>query len=168
MPPHLSALLDRASAALCDFGGWLLALMAVLINVEIFARYVLNRSTLIADEYAGYMFVWMSLFGFAHALRSGQFLRVEALVMRFGPRPRAFCDLLAALVGLGVAAIATWSASQLFMSSWRFGTVSIQPSATPLWMAQIAIPLGLAWLALLYVDLVRQAVAALRGGATTR
>jgi len=156
MPPRLSAWLDRASAALCDFGGWLLALMALLINVEVFARYVLNRSTLIADEYAGYMFVWMTLFGFAHALRSGQFLRVEALVMRFGPRGRAMCDLLAALVGLGVATIATWSASLLFLSSWRFGTVSIQPSATPLWMAQIAVPLGLAWLVLLYLDLLVQ------------
>ena len=156
MSLRISALLDRASATLCDFGGWLLALMAVLINAEIFARYVLNRSTLIADEYAGYMFVWMTLFGFAHALRSGQFLRVEALVMRFGPRGRAVCDLLAALVGLGVAAIATWSSSLLFLSSWRFGTVSIQPSATPLWMAQIAVPLGLAWLVLLYLDLLVQ------------
>ncbi len=156
MSSRISALLDRASAALCDFGGWLLALMAVLINVEIFARYMLNRSTLIADEYAGYMFVWMTLFGFAHALRSGQFLRVEALVIRFGPNGRAACDLLAALVGLGVAAIATWAASLLFLSSWRFATVSIQPSATPLWMAQIAVPLGLAWLVLLYLDLVLQ------------
>lgn len=156
MSSRITSLLDRASAALCDFGGWLLALMAGLINVEIFARYVLNRSTLIADEYAGYMFVWMTLFGFAHALRSGQFLRVEALVMRFGPRGRAMCDLLAALVGLGVAAIATWSASLLLLSSWRFGTVSIQPSATPLWMAQVALPLGLAWLVLLYLDLLVQ------------
>lgn len=162
---HLSSFVDRASAALCDASGLLLLAMAVLINVEVVARYVFNGSTLIADEYAGYAFVWMTLLGFAHALRTGQFLRVEALFVRFGSRGRAGCELASAIVGTIVAAIATWSSLQLFLTSWRFGTVSIQPSATPIWIAQIAVPFGLAWLTICYVDLVSRAVRAVARGA---
>lgn len=158
---RISAFIDRASAALSDFSGAMLVAMAVLINVEVVARYGFNTSTLIADEYGGYLFVWMTLLGFAHALRTGQFLRVEAVVVRLGPRGRAACDLASAMVGMGVAAIASWSSLQLFMTSWRFGTVSIQPSATPLWIAQIAVPVGLAWLTLCYADLALRAGRAL-------
>lgn len=160
---RISSFVDRASAALCDFSGAMLVAMAVLINIEVVARYGFNISTLIADEYGGYLFVWMTLLGFAHALRSGQFLRVEAVVVRLGPRRRAACDLASAIVGMAVAGIATWSSLQLFMTSWRFGTVSIQPSATPLWIAQIAVPVGLAWVTLCYVDLVLRAGRALTG-----
>ena len=80
--------LERWSRWSCDFAGWLLAAMAVLINVEIAARYLLNTSTLIADEYSGYLFVWLTLLGFGYALQSGQFLRVESLVARLGRRAR--------------------------------------------------------------------------------
>jgi len=159
---RVAALLDRASVALCDVGGWLLAAMAVLINVEVVARYVFNRSTLIADEYAGYMFVWLTLFGFAYALRSGQFLRVEALVTKLGPRGQAACDLASALVGLAVATVMTWSTAQLVHTAWRFGSVSIQPSATKLWIVELAVPLGLAWLVLCYADLAVNALRRLR------
>ena len=85
---RISSFVDRASTALCDFSGVMLVAMAMLINVEVVARYGFNTSTLIADEYGGYLFVWMTLLGFAHALRTGQFLRVEALVVKLGPGPR--------------------------------------------------------------------------------
>ena len=81
-------ILERWSRWSCDFAGWLLASMAVLINVEICARYLFNTSTLIADEYSGYLFVWSTLLGFGYALQSGQFLRVESLVAQLGRRAR--------------------------------------------------------------------------------
>ncbi len=129
--------LERCSRWLCDLAGLMLAAMAVLINVEVVARYVFNTSTLISDEYSGYLFVWLTLLGFAYALQSGQFLRVEMLVARLGRRAQVGAELLAAVVGLAVALVCVYATAILFLASWRFGTLSIQPSATPLWIPQL-------------------------------
>jgi len=148
----LGRALDRASLALCDLGGWLLLALAGLVNVEIGLRYLLGGSTLVADEYGGYLFVWLTLLGFGHALRSGQFLRVEAALERFGPRLRVACAALGAAVGLGVAAITTHACYGTVALSLRFNTLSIQPSATPLWLPQAIMSLTFGWLCILYLD----------------
>src|SRR5438105_11859944 len=120
-------ILERWSRWSCDFAGWLLASMAVLINVEICARYLFNTSTLIADEYSGYLFVWSTLLGFGYALQNGHFLKVETLVSRLGPRGQHASTILAAFAGLVVAAVCTYATGALFYGSWRFATASRQP-----------------------------------------
>jgi TRAP-type transport system small permease protein len=153
-------LLERSSRWSCDFAGWLLAIMAVLINVEVVARYIFNTSTLIADEYSGYLFVWCTLLGFAYALQSGQFLRVETVVARLGRRGQAASELLAAIAGLLVALVCTYATGLLLLAALHFGTRSIQPSATPLWIPELMLPLAFAWLCVIYLH---QIVTTLRG-----
>ena len=147
-------LLDRVTLALADFSGLMLAVVVVLVNVEIVLRYFFGKSTLIADEYSGYLFVGMSLLGFGYALQSGQFLRVEALVDRLRGPPREVCELFGALAGMAVALVTTYACSLTFLSSWHFGTRSIQPSATPLWMPQLVMPVAMGWLVVLYLRLI--------------
>jgi TRAP-type C4-dicarboxylate transport system permease small subunit len=164
MPILVSAgkALDRGSRIACGVAGWLLAGMAVLINVEIVLRYVFNSSTLVADEYSGYLFVWSTLLGFGYALQNEQFLKVETLVSRFGPRGQQATAILAAVAGLVVAAVCTYATGALFYSSWRFATASIQPSATPLWLPQIILPVAFAGLCVIYVHQALRAIHSLR------
>ncbi len=150
--------LERASLGLCVFSGLLLAVMAVLINLEVVARYLFNTSTLIADEYSGYLFVWSTLLAFGYAFNSGQFLRVDAVAHRLRGRARAASELLAASAGLAVSGICVYATWQLFEASWKFGTRSIQPSATPLWIMQMVLPFSFAWLALLYLGTIARIV----------
>lgn len=151
LPDAPDGIVMRVSRALCALAAGLLALMAILINVEVVARYVFNSSTLISDEYSGYLFVWSTLLAFGYALQSGQFLAVDAVVHRLRGRARAASGLLAAVAGVAVSAICAYATWQLFMASWKFGTRSIQPSASPLWMVQVVLPLAFLWLALVYV-----------------
>ena len=67
-------------------------------------------------------------------------------------RMQAFCAALASIIGLGVAAVIAYACWGTFAMSLRFGTVSIQPSATPIWMPQIVMPVAMGWLCLLYAD----------------
>jgi TRAP-type C4-dicarboxylate transport system permease small subunit len=150
----IDRILDRVSRALCALASAFLALMAVLINVEIIARYGFNTSTLISDEYSGYLFVGCTLLAFGYAFNAGQFLRVDAVVHRLRGRPRAASELVAATAGLAVSAICVYATWQLFEASWRLGTRSIQPSATPLWIVQIIVPFAFGWLALLYLGAI--------------
>ena len=155
----IDRILDRVSRALCAVAGALLALMALLINVEIVARYGFNTSTLISDEYSGYLFVGCTLFAFGYALNAGQFLRVDAVVHRLRGRPRAASELLAAVAGFAVSAICVHATWELLDASWRLGTRSIQPSATPLWTVQLVVPLAFGWLALLYLGAIARILA---------
>jgi TRAP-type mannitol/chloroaromatic compound transport system permease small subunit len=158
-------LLDRVSRALCAVAGFCLVAMAVLINVEIIARYVFNTSTLISDEYSGYLFVGCTLLAFGYAFNTGQFLRVDAVVHRFGGRALVASELMSAIAGLAVSAICVYATWELFAASWRLGTRSIQPSATPLWMVQVIVPFAFAWLVLLYLGAIVR-ILAHRSGST--
>ena len=68
-----------------------------------------DTSPLEADEYSGYLFVWITMIGFAQALQEGAFLRVDSLVQRLGRRGQAAADLVSALTGLAVAAACTYA-----------------------------------------------------------
>jgi TRAP-type C4-dicarboxylate transport system permease small subunit len=145
--------LARLTGRACDAAGLMLVALTLLIGAEIAVRTVSGKSTLIADEYSGYLFVWITMIGFAHALQSGTFLRVDNLISLLSRRGQALADLFSAMVGVVVAAVCVYSTGTLVSASYRFGTLSIQPSATPLWLPQIILPLGFLALVGIYFSL---------------
>jgi TRAP-type C4-dicarboxylate transport system permease small subunit len=145
--------LGRWTGLACDAAGLMLVALTLLIGAEIALRTVSGRSTLIADEYSGYLFVWITMIGFAHALQSGTFLRVDNLVSLMSRRGQALADLFSAIVGVIVTAACVYATGTLVSASYRFGTLSIQPSATPLWMPQIILPVFFLALVGIYLSL---------------
>jgi TRAP-type C4-dicarboxylate transport system permease small subunit len=150
--------LGRAAAVL-------LVLLLVLINVEVVARYAFNRSTLIADEYGGYLMAWITMLGAVHLLRADRHLTMSLFVDKLSPRARNAAGVIAAILGLCISAILLYATSLLVISSARFGSVSIQPSATPLVWPQLILPIGYALLCVAYVDeIVHRVVAGVPSG----
>jgi TRAP-type C4-dicarboxylate transport system permease small subunit len=147
-----SLVFDRLGAILVGASAVLLALMAVLMNVEIFSRYLFKTSTQIADEYSGYLFTWMTLFCFLAALRSGRLLRVEAALNRMPRGLQRALEATGAAVGAAaslVLALATWDVAA---ASLEFGTRSLQTSDTPLFYPQVAMPICLGLLTLGFIE----------------
>ena len=145
--------LGRWTGLACDAAGLMLVALALLIGAEIALRTVSGKSTLIADEYSGYLFVWITMIGLAHSLKSGTFLRVDNLVSLLSRRGQALAELFSAIVGLIVTSVCVYATGTLVSASYRFGTLSIQPSATPLWLAQIILPVGFFGLVGIYLSL---------------
>lgn len=143
---------DRLGAILVGASAVLLALMAALMNVEIFSRYLFKTSTQIADEYSGYLFTWMTLFCFLAALRSGRLLRVEAAVNRMPRGLRRLFEVIGAAVGAAASAVLTLSTWQVAAASLEFGSRSLQTSETPLFYPQIAMPVCLGLLTLGFIE----------------
>lgn len=143
------AWVEAALMALCAL---LLVALLGLINVEVAARYLFARSTLIADEYGGYLFTWIVLLGAIQALRGDRYLSMTALVDRASPRVKNALATAGALVGLIVCLVVLHATVTLVLTTYRFGTRSIQPSATPLIWPQLALPVGYALLALAYAE----------------
>jgi TRAP-type C4-dicarboxylate transport system permease small subunit len=156
----LGRTVDAITHAMFALACLIVVALVVLVNVEVAARYFLNTSTLVADEYGGYALVWICLLGFAQALRTGQFLRVDALVAQLRGGPRRTAEVVGALVGLVASAVLAEATLGMTLASWRFGTVSIQPSLTPVWIPQMVMPFAFAWLCVVYL---RELALVLRG-----
>jgi TRAP-type C4-dicarboxylate transport system permease small subunit len=65
---------------------------------------------------------------------------------------RNIVGIASALIGLGISAVLLYATLLVVLSSARFGTMSIQPSATPLVWAQVILPIGYTLLCLAYVE----------------
>jgi TRAP-type C4-dicarboxylate transport system permease small subunit len=149
---RIGRILAAIESALGRLAGFLLIALLILINVEVVARYVFNTSTLVADEYGGYLMAWMTMLGAVHLLRSDQHLTMTAFVDRLSPRARNVAGIVGAIIGLGVCVVLLYATGVLVGSTARFGTRSIQPSATPLMWPQLVMPAGYALLCLAYVE----------------
>ena len=148
----LDRAIDGVTRAMLLCAGVILVLLVLMVNVEVVSRYFLNKSTLIADEYGGHGLVWICLLGFSQALRAGQYLSVTALVDTLPLVAKRFSLMCGALVGFAVAMLLAYTTFKLAHSNFRFGSVSIQPSATPLWIPQLILPLGFTWLCIVYIQ----------------
>jgi TRAP-type C4-dicarboxylate transport system permease small subunit len=149
---RIGVALTRVEAGLTGVADLLLLLLLVLINVEVVARYGFNTSTLIADEYGGYLFAWITMLGALHLLRSDKYLMMTWLVDKMSPRARNRVAIGSAVIGLAVSIVSLYASFVLVRSAWRFGTVSIQPSATPLVWPLLVLPVGYFVLVLAYLE----------------
>lgn len=152
MMKALASVLAATEWALGRLAGFLLIALLILINVEVVARYCFGNSTLVADEYGGYLMAWITMLGAIHLLRADQHLTMMWIVDKFSPAIRNVVGISAALIGLTISAVLLHATWLLVASSARFGTTSIQPSATPLAWPQLILPVGYAFLCVAYVE----------------
>lgn len=120
----------------------------LLMNVEIFARFFLNTSTKISDEFSSYLFCAATMLGFYPALMRGRFLRIPVALSLLPLRFRAVWEAVIALFSALFCLLLAWETWELFQMSRHLGSVSEQYSATPLMYPQLVLPIGLVLLAL--------------------
>jgi len=154
-------IMERLSRMGRNVSSIFLLLMVILINLEVLGRYLFGFSTLICDEYSAYFFVGCTFLGFTYSFRQGHFLRVGIMVDRLPATAKSILHLAAAALGFSISVVVTYEVAMLTLISVRFDSVSIQPSATPLWLPQALMPLGMGALSLLFLNEAVQTLAGL-------
>ncbi len=148
----LSSLLDRLERVAIAAAVIAVLLMGLLMNVEVFGRTLLGRSTQISDEFAGYFFTAATLLCLVPALRHGRFLRVEAVINRVSPAVRTVLKFIGGVIGAGMSAVLAWTTFGLAWTSWSYGTVSLQAIQVPLVIPQAILPIGFGLLTLAFIE----------------
>ena len=156
----LAAFFDRMGRVFIAFAAILLLAMIVLINVEVTGRYLLGFSTLISDEYSGYLFCWIVMLGLLFALRSDRLLRVDAIYLMVPRAIRRVLDIVSALLGTLLCGILTYAVWETLWLSWLFNTASNSASETRLYLIQFMMPLGLGMLTLAFAELMIRRIVA--------
>ena len=65
-----------------------LTLMGLAVAVQIFMRYIFNMPLVWSEEFARYIFVWISFIGASYGVRQGSHIAMEYFFNKFGPRMR--------------------------------------------------------------------------------
>lgn len=121
----------------------LLILLVVLILVEIVLRFFFNTSTMRADEYSGYLYLALVCFGFGYTFMRDGHIRITFLTSKVSSKTSSKIDIFAGIVTLCVLTFAFYRTLLLALDSFATQVVSEGVSATPLYLPQMVLPLGL-------------------------
>jgi len=95
----------------------------------------------------------------------GAFHRVELVQMRLSPAARMISQIMFDLMALAASGLVTWQLVRLALNSWRAEDVAPTPLATPLWLPQTSMGIGMALLCFALMRSIAAKVRYLRGGA---
>ena len=121
----------------------LLVSLVLLILTEIFIRYFFNTSTLIADEYSGYLFLASVFLGLSYTFKENAHIRINILTSRMSEKSNRLIDIFAGSITIVVLLFALYRTILFTFDSYEMEMLSESVSQTPLYLTQLVMPLGL-------------------------
>ncbi len=145
----------RALDFIYDTSAWLAGLSMLAILVVTLIQVLGGVSDIFVrgtDAYAGYAMAAASFFALAHTLKRGEHIRVTLIIQRLPMATRRVMEIIC----LGVAVLMTgffaWYAWDMVYWSWEFESRSDAMDASPLWIPQLAMSIGVTVLWIAFVD----------------
>jgi TRAP-type C4-dicarboxylate transport system permease small subunit len=147
----MRTILDRFFKLLGALGAFFIFATLAIEVVNIVGR-ELGFSMAGADAYAGYFLAAGSFLALAYALRSGDHIRVTLILQRLHGRARWWMEVLCLVVATLLSSYFAWFSAKLVWGSYTFHDISQNVDATPLWIPQLSMALGLFGLALAFAE----------------
>ncbi|CCO23526.1 TRAP transporter small permease subunit [Maridesulfovibrio hydrothermalis] len=122
--------------------------IVVLVVVEIFLRAVLKTSTLVSCEYGGYALVFLILTGLAYTMKEEGLIRINLLTIHFSEKGKRIADIISGIIGAAITTFALYYTTLMVYETWELEMTADTIAETPLWIPQLAIPIGMALLLL--------------------
>jgi TRAP-type C4-dicarboxylate transport system permease small subunit len=138
--------LIRAIDGLClagaVLGAGLLAFIAAGVFYEVVVRYVFNAPTEWSLEITTYALVWAGFLaaGYTHQYR--RHVRVDLLVERLSPGTQRRLAVWTELAALAVSALIVVYGARFVYESYVTEATSVSPLRVPLYLPELAVPIG--------------------------
>jgi len=136
-------LVDKLSKGSAYLAGLILVSLVLLILTEIFLRSFFDISTMIADEYSGYLYLASIFLALGYAFSSDAHIRINIVTSRLSKKTNKKIDILAAIITLGVLSFALYRTILFTYDSYELEMLSENVSETPLYLTQLAMPIGI-------------------------
>jgi len=156
----MRSVLDPFYTALGALGA-LFILATLGVEVVGIAGRQLGYSMAGLDAYAGYCLAAGSFLAMGYALRRGDHIRVSLILTRLKGRTRYWMEVLCLVVATLLTAYFAWFSARLVWGSYTYNDISQNVDATPLWIPQLSMALGLFGLAVAFAE---QLIVTLRTG----
>ncbi|RXJ78125.1 C4-dicarboxylate ABC transporter permease [Arcobacter sp. F155] len=139
----ISNFIDKLTKMGAYLSAFILVSLVSLILIEIFIRAFFDMSTMIADEYSGYFYLASIFFGLAYTFSSDSHIRINIITSRLSKKTNNKIDILAAVITLAVLAFALYRTILFTYDSYELEMLSENVSETPLYLTQLAMPIGI-------------------------
>ncbi len=123
-----------------------LSLCTILVNANIFSRYLFKTPIYWAEEVATSLFIWTVFVGSAYAYRNHSHLGVDILVKMMPEKAKKVTQFVISIIEIAVLAMLFYVSAQYVVHSWTRVTDVLM---MPRWYFSIAVPIGFGW-SLLY------------------
>jgi TRAP-type C4-dicarboxylate transport system permease small subunit len=114
-----------------------------------------------ADAYAGYCMAGASFFALAYALGHGDHIRVTLILQKLTGGSRRAMEIWALGVATLLSGLFAYYAFKMVWWSWSFHDISQANDATPLWIPELSMAIGVG---VLFIAFAEALVRVLRGG----
>ena len=160
--------LGRASIRLILWQKWvcgfLVVAMALLITAEVVSREVFDHSLQVTHEIAGYLLVAVAFLSVGVSLHDRALFRVEFLFARLPARGQVALQLVFDLLALGFGLVLAYQLIRLVESSYSRGFKEATILATPLYLPQLVMPIGVGLMIVVLLAQVCQGIRILTRG----
>lgn len=118
---------------------FLMSILVIDVLWQVFSRYVLNSPSSYTDELAGYLLIWVGMFGAAYVAGRREHLAIDLLIQRSSPKRKFKLEMIiSALIVIFAIAVLIIGGTSLVYT--RF-LLSVKSSA-------LGLPLGFVYLVL--------------------
>ena len=152
--------LNRLYAVCGALAGLCMVALLVLVMANILGR-LLGFYLRGADAYAGYCMAGASFFALAYALGHGDHIRVTLILQKLTAAPRRALEIWSLAVATVLSGLFAYYAFKMVWWSWSFHDISQANDATPLWIPELAMAIGVG---VLFIAFAEALIRVLRGG----
>ena len=136
------AIRQKIDSILEKFLAAIMAILVVDVLWQVISRYILSSPSSFTDELAGFLLIWVGLFGAAYVAGKNEHLAIDLLIQKSGPARRKFlevfissCIVLFSLLVLIIGG--TWLVYTRFMLGVKSAALEI-----PLGYVYIVLPIS--------------------------
>ena len=108
MSGKILAVKKIADKILDYFSVILFSAVFLVVMLQVFMRYFLNSPLVWSEEFARYLFMWISLIGWVFAVRSGTHIRISIVADNLPVRVRKILDIINFLLTLVFSGVMFW------------------------------------------------------------
>lgn len=161
-PGDLMKALSYLLLALAWIAALLFLLAGGMLTYEVAARYLFIAPTIWAAELSQLCLIWGTLIAMPWLLAANRHIAVDVLTERLNRTGRRLCQALAMVAIAAFSAVVAWKGGGIFLESFERGRTTGSMLDLPIWISELAVPVGFA---LLFLQALVEIGKAFRGEA---
>lgn len=132
--------MEKSCMVICEIG---IAAIALIVILELITRNVFGFSFEASEELGGYIIVGISFLSLPVCQVYRAYHHVQFVQNRLSPRMRALSHFVFDILSLVFSIVLIWQLGRFVMNSYKSGDQSPTLLATPLWIPQAIMPIGM-------------------------
>ena len=142
------AFIAKISSACGRVAAWLYFAIGCIIIFEVVARYVFIKPTIWVEEMSRFLQIWATYLAAAYVLKNRHLIAIQVVRDRLPAPLRMVSEVFSLTIIAVFCLVAIWFGSATVSESIRIGRASSTMLGVPLWMTELAIPIGFSLLLL--------------------